>query len=78
MAERKWRLGVHARGHPSLLMNELLRVMQVRGIILCDHWCLPCRCANNAGIRARVQHVVVVVAPACIMLCLEDQEQAVW
>jgi len=32
MAERKWRLGVHARGHPSALMTELLRALQLGGI----------------------------------------------
>lgn len=32
VAERKWRLGVHARGHPSSLMAELLRVLQASGI----------------------------------------------
>jgi 5'-AMP-activated protein kinase catalytic alpha subunit len=29
VAERKWRLGVAARGHPSALMAELYRVLQV-------------------------------------------------
>eukprot|EP00955_Chlamydomonas_euryale_P115815 366380-Chlamydomonas_euryale.AAC.4 len=29
MAERRWRLGVHARGHPSALMAELYRLLQV-------------------------------------------------
>lgn len=29
VAERKWRLGWHARGHPSALMAELYRVLQV-------------------------------------------------
>ncbi len=29
VAERRWRLGVHARGHPSALMAELYRVLQV-------------------------------------------------
>jgi 5'-AMP-activated protein kinase catalytic alpha subunit len=28
-AERRWRLGVAARGHPSALMAELYRVLQV-------------------------------------------------
>ncbi|KAJ9505516.1 hypothetical protein QJQ45_021086, partial [Haematococcus lacustris] len=32
LAERRWRLGVHARGHPSALMAELLRVLQAAGI----------------------------------------------
>jgi len=32
VAERKWRLGVHARGHPSTLMAELYRVLQVAGV----------------------------------------------
>lgn len=32
VAERKWRLGVHARGHPSSLMAELLRALQVRRV----------------------------------------------
>jgi 5'-AMP-activated protein kinase catalytic alpha subunit len=31
VAERKWRLGWHAKGHPSALMAELYRVLQVRG-----------------------------------------------
>jgi len=30
--ERRWRLGVHARGHPSALMAELLRVLAAHGI----------------------------------------------
>lgn len=30
VAERKWRLGIHARGHPSSLMAELYRVLQVQ------------------------------------------------
>ncbi len=29
VAERKWRLGMHARGHPSAIMAELFRVLQV-------------------------------------------------
>jgi 5'-AMP-activated protein kinase catalytic alpha subunit len=29
VAERRWRLGVAARGHPSALMAELYRVLQV-------------------------------------------------
>lgn len=29
VAERKWRLGWHARGHPSALMAEVYRVLQV-------------------------------------------------
>lgn len=28
LAERKWRLGLHVRGHPSALMAELYRVLQ--------------------------------------------------
>jgi len=32
VAERKWRLGVHARGHPSALMAELFRVLQALGV----------------------------------------------
>ncbi len=36
VAERRWRLGVHARGHPSTLMAELLRVLQV-----CVCVCVP-------------------------------------
>mmetsp|Transcript_17046 Transcript_17046/g.51163 ORF Transcript_17046/g.51163 Transcript_17046/m.51163 type:complete len:249 (-) Transcript_17046:1726-2472(-) len=32
MAERRWRLGVHARGHPSALMAELYRLLQSQGI----------------------------------------------
>jgi 5'-AMP-activated protein kinase catalytic alpha subunit len=35
VAERKWRLGWHARGHPSALMAELYRVLQVRVLHLC-------------------------------------------
>jgi 5'-AMP-activated protein kinase catalytic alpha subunit len=30
VAERRWRLGVAARGHPSALMGELYRALQVR------------------------------------------------
>jgi len=29
LAERKWRLGWHLKGHPSTLMTELYRVLQV-------------------------------------------------
>lgn len=29
ITDRKWRLGVHARGHPSALMLELYRVLLV-------------------------------------------------
>ncbi len=29
LAERRWRLGLHSRGHPSALMAELYRVLQV-------------------------------------------------
>ncbi|PNW84016.1 hypothetical protein CHLRE_04g211600v5 [Chlamydomonas reinhardtii] len=32
VAERRWRLGVHARGHPSALMAELYRVLQLNGV----------------------------------------------
>lgn len=32
LAERRWRLGMHARGHPSALMAELYRVLQVQGV----------------------------------------------
>ncbi len=31
-AERRWRLGMHARGHPSALMAELYRVLQTQEI----------------------------------------------
>ena len=31
-AERRWRLGLHSRGHPSALMAELYRVLQLLGI----------------------------------------------
>ena len=31
-AERRWRLGTHSRGHPSALMAELYRVLQLLGI----------------------------------------------
>lgn len=34
VAERKWRLGVSARGHPSALMAELYRALQV-GTLVC-------------------------------------------
>lgn len=37
VAERKWRLGVHARGHPSSLMAELYRVLQVGINLLVVH-----------------------------------------
>jgi hypothetical protein len=30
VAERRWRLGVHSRGHPSAVVAELLRALQVR------------------------------------------------
>ena len=30
VAERKWRLGIQFRGHPSALMTELYRVLQAR------------------------------------------------
>ena len=30
VAERRWRLGVHSRGHPSAIVAELLRALQVR------------------------------------------------
>jgi 5'-AMP-activated protein kinase catalytic alpha subunit len=38
LAERKWRLGLTVRGHPSALMAELYRVLQVRpaAACLCD------------------------------------------
>ena len=29
VAERRWRLGVHSRGHPSAIVAELLRALQV-------------------------------------------------
>ena len=32
LAERRWRLGLHARGHPSALMAELYRVLQNKGV----------------------------------------------
>lgn len=32
VAERKWRLGVHARGHPSALMAELYRAFQMHQV----------------------------------------------
>ncbi|GAX83399.1 hypothetical protein CEUSTIGMA_g10824.t1 [Chlamydomonas eustigma] len=32
LAERKWRLGIHGRGHPSTLIAELHRVLQSQGI----------------------------------------------
>ncbi|KAG2500353.1 hypothetical protein HYH03_001927 [Edaphochlamys debaryana] len=32
VAERRWRLGVHARGHPSALMAELYRVLQLNQV----------------------------------------------
>lgn len=32
-AERRWRLGLHSRGHPSSLMAELYRVLQLLGIV---------------------------------------------
>lgn len=32
VAERKWRLGVHARGHPSSMMAELYRVLQANQV----------------------------------------------
>jgi len=32
LVERKWRLGMHGRGHPSTLMAELYRVLQKQGI----------------------------------------------
>ena len=35
VAERKWRLGMHARGHPSAIMAELFRVLQVRSAERC-------------------------------------------
>lgn len=28
VAERRWRLGVHSRGHPSAVVAELLRALQ--------------------------------------------------
>lgn len=33
LAERKWRLGLHVRGHPSALMAELYRVLQVGRVV---------------------------------------------
>lgn len=51
VAERRWRLGVHARGHPSALMAELYRVLQANGV----NWkkvapyILKCRC-GQAGL----------------------------
>lgn len=32
LAERKWRLGLAVRGHPSALMAELYRVLQAHGV----------------------------------------------
>ncbi|KXZ45443.1 hypothetical protein GPECTOR_54g184 [Gonium pectorale] len=32
VAERRWRLGIHARGHPSALMAELFRVLQLNQV----------------------------------------------
>ncbi|GLI66826.1 hypothetical protein VaNZ11_010801 [Volvox africanus] len=32
VAERRWRLGVHSRGHPSALMAELYRVLQLNQV----------------------------------------------
>ena len=33
VAERRWRLGVHSRGHPSAVVAELLRALQV-GLVM--------------------------------------------
>mmetsp|Transcript_16451 Transcript_16451/g.41028 ORF Transcript_16451/g.41028 Transcript_16451/m.41028 type:complete len:464 (-) Transcript_16451:952-2343(-) len=45
VAERKWRLGVHARGHPSALMAELLRVLAASGVgwKKIAPYCIKCR-----------------------------------
>jgi len=46
VAERRWRLGVHSRGHPSAVVAELLRALQVRRAAPCAPlgvdawWCL--------------------------------------
>ncbi|KAG2452015.1 hypothetical protein HYH02_003056 [Chlamydomonas schloesseri] len=47
VAERRWRLGVHARGHPSALMAELYRVMQLNGVAWkkVGPYALKCRAA---------------------------------
>jgi hypothetical protein len=57
VAERRWRLGVHARGHPSALMAELYRVLQFNGVawkkvapyVLKCRWAAPPACCQPAA-----------------------------
>lgn len=49
LAERKWRLGLTVRGHPSALMAELYRVLQV-----CAGAACPCDWRSSCQRLARV------------------------
>jgi hypothetical protein len=69
VAERKWRLGWHARGHPSALMAELYRVLQVCCMVYIvvtfvtkDDVCLRCGCYV---MLCYVCWAVVAVGVAC-------------
>ncbi|GFR41578.1 hypothetical protein Agub_g2299 [Astrephomene gubernaculifera] len=57
VAERRWRLGVHARGHPSALMAELYRVLQLNQVAWkkVGPYAIKCRAAvrkpSQTGLR---------------------------
>ena len=49
VAERRWRLGVHSRGHPSAVVAELLRALQVRAALKSAQLGLVCPGTSLAG-----------------------------
>lgn len=39
VAERRWRLGVQSRGHPSAIVAELLRALRASQVRVTVRWC---------------------------------------
>jgi len=71
LAERKWRLGLHVRGHPSALMAELYRVLQVGRVLSVHIGCCSCCCrmALLLSIRGYIK-LVESQQLLCYMLCI--------